>query len=157
MIRVTSTVRKMQSVLFFGHLCFVTHDIWCLLLYISLLSSCCVRSPYRFDSRAYVKFGPLDLFSFHLPWVRAVSCRFSFRSVMFLPLSNRLASLQAALILLQPDPKASHAEVSIALDGVSHKVCFSIEFISCMCIWLATFFPIFWQVFPYPYTFPWPM
>lgn len=31
-------------------------------------------------------------------------------------------SWQASLVLLQPDPKASHAEVCISLDGVSHKV-----------------------------------
>ncbi|CAM9547411.1 unnamed protein product, partial [Laminaria digitata] len=33
-----------------------------------------------------------------------------------------LRKTEAALILLQPDPKASHAELSVSLDGVSHKV-----------------------------------
>lgn len=45
----------------------------------------------------------------------------------FSRVSNRsfpccFVSWQASLVLLQPDPKASHAEVCISLDGVSHKV-----------------------------------
>ena len=52
-------------------------------------------------------------------WFRSISLR----------LFDRFASLQAALLLLQPDPKASHAEVSIALDGVSHKVDFGRRFV----------------------------
>lgn len=49
--------------------------------------------------------------------------------------------VQTSLVLLQPDPKAKHSEVSIALDGgVSHQVRFRV-FCGCLAGWDHFFLP----------------
>lgn len=77
--------------------------------------------------------GDVGLFWFRFVWFRQfggallpaaiVSSRLC---VVLYPVSVRAIFflMQATLVLLQPDPKASHAEVSLSLDGVSHKVKF---------------------------------